>query len=51
MCGRTHVIHALPITLGYKAAVWADELGRDIQRLERLKNVYLWVKCLVRLVH
>ncbi|MDF2566432.1 MAG: adenylosuccinate lyase, partial [Massilibacillus sp.] len=23
MCGRTHVIHALPITLGYKVAVWA----------------------------
>ena len=31
MCGRTHVIHAVPITLGYKIAIWADELGRDIQ--------------------
>ncbi|MEN6411418.1 MAG: adenylosuccinate lyase [Veillonellales bacterium] len=38
MCGRTHVIHALPITLGYKVAVWADELGRDIQRLEEIKD-------------
>jgi adenylosuccinate lyase len=38
MCGRTHVIHALPITLGYKVAVWADELGRDIDRLEALKS-------------
>ena len=38
MCGRTHVIHALPITFGYKAAVWADELGRDIQRLEEIKD-------------
>lgn len=38
MCGRTHVIHALPITLGYKVAVWADELGRDIERLEELKD-------------
>lgn len=36
MCGRTHVIHALPITLGYKLGVWADELGRDIERLEEL---------------
>lgn len=38
MCGRTHVIHALPITLGYKVAIWADELGRDIERLEQLKD-------------
>lgn len=36
MCGRTHVVHALPITFGYKAAVWADELGRDIIRLEEM---------------
>ncbi len=28
MAGRTHVVHAIPITFGYKAAVWADELGR-----------------------
>ena len=34
--GRTHVVHAIPITFGYKAAVWADELGRDIERLEAL---------------
>lgn len=38
MCGRTHVIHALPITLGYKIAVWAEELGRNIQRLEEMKK-------------
>lgn len=38
MCGRTHVIHALPITLGYKVAIWADELGRDIRRLEEIKE-------------
>ncbi len=38
MCGRTHVIHAVPITLGYKIAIWADELGRDIQRLEELAD-------------
>lgn len=34
--GRTHVVHAIPITFGYKAAVWADELGRDIKRLEEM---------------
>ncbi len=34
--GRTHVVHAVPITFGYKAAVWADELGRDIERLEQM---------------
>ena len=36
--GRTHVVHAIPITFGYKAAVWADELGRDIERLEAMKD-------------
>jgi adenylosuccinate lyase len=34
MAGRTHVQHALPITFGFKAAVWASELGRHIERLE-----------------
>lgn len=38
MCGRTHVIHALPITLGYKVAVWVDELGRNIERMESMKD-------------
>lgn len=36
--GRTHVVHAIPITFGYKAAVWADELGRDIERLEGMTD-------------
>lgn len=36
MAGRTHVVHAIPITFGYKAAVWADELARDIVRLEQM---------------
>jgi len=35
MVGRTHGQHALPITLGYKIAVWAAELSRDIERLEQ----------------
>jgi adenylosuccinate lyase len=33
MIGRTHGQHALPITLGFKFAVWACEISRHIQRL------------------
>lgn len=36
--GRTHVVHAIPITFGYKAAVWAEELGRQVNRLESMKE-------------
>lgn len=38
MMGRTHNIQALPITFGYKAAVWADELERCLQRLEQSRE-------------
>ena len=38
MAGRTHVVHAIPITFGYKAAVWADELGRAIERMEQMRD-------------
>lgn len=41
MAGRTHGQHALPITLGYKIAIWADELGRHLERLEAGKKRYL----------
>jgi adenylosuccinate lyase len=34
MIGRTHGIHAEPITLGLKLAVWYRELGRAIERIE-----------------
>ena len=34
MAGRTHGQHALPVTLGYKAAVWLDEVLRQKERLE-----------------
>lgn len=33
MIGRTHGVHAEPITFGLKAAVWFDELRRDVDRL------------------
>jgi adenylosuccinate lyase len=35
MAGRTHGIHAEPITFGAKLAGWAFELERDRERLER----------------
>lgn len=34
MIGRTHAIHAEPITFGAKCASWARELERNIQRLQ-----------------
>jgi adenylosuccinate lyase len=33
MAGRTHGQHALPVTFGFKAAVWLDELDRQRERL------------------
>jgi len=37
MAGRTHLQHALPITFGYKAAVWLGAIVRHRQRLAELK--------------
>src|SRR5918998_6854580 len=37
MPGRTHGQHALPITFGYKVAVWISEILRHLERLEQLK--------------
>jgi len=33
MIGRTHGQHAMPITLGFKFAVWGHEVSRHIERL------------------
>jgi adenylosuccinate lyase len=38
MIGRTHGQHALPITLGFKFAVWGYEVVRHIQRLKDCRN-------------
>lgn len=38
MAGRTHGQHALPITLGFKLAVWTREIARHIQRLRECKE-------------
>jgi 3-carboxy-cis,cis-muconate cycloisomerase len=36
MAGRTHLQHALPVTFGYKAAVWLYALDRHADRLREL---------------
>jgi len=38
MAGRTHGQHAVPITFGYKVAVWIDELLRHVARLRGLED-------------
>lgn len=38
MAGRTHGRHAIPITYGYKTAVWLSELLSGIERLEECEK-------------
>jgi len=38
MMGRTHGQHALPITLGFKFAVWMREASRNIERLRQCRD-------------
>ncbi len=44
MVGRTHGVHAEPITLGQKFAVWTFEAARDLARLERAREVISYGK-------
>ncbi len=37
MAGRTHGQPGLPITFGFKAAVWASEVRRHLQRMQEIK--------------
>src|SRR5712672_1683594 len=37
MIGRTHGVHAEPLTLGLKLALWFAEVGRDIERIGRAR--------------
>ena len=37
MAGRTHLQQALPVTFGYKAAIWLAMFDRHAERLEQLK--------------
>lgn len=44
MAGRTHLQHALPVTFGYKCAVWLSGFQRHLERLEQLKSRTLLVQ-------
>lgn len=37
--GRTHGIHAEPMTFGLKLALWLSEIDRDIERVEHAKKI------------
>ena len=39
MIGRTHGVHAEPLTLGLKLALWYAEVGRNIERMQRARTV------------
>src|SRR6266550_2992017 len=39
MIGRTHGVHAEPMTFGLKLALWYAELTRDVARVERAREV------------
>jgi adenylosuccinate lyase len=38
MIGRSHGIHAEPITFGLKMAIWHDETGRNLRRLKQARE-------------
>lgn len=44
MAGRTHLQHALPVTFGYKAAVWLSAFRRHRERLHQLRPRVLVVE-------
>jgi adenylosuccinate lyase len=39
MMGRTHGVHAEPMTFGLKLALWVDETRRNIARLQEARHV------------
>ena len=39
MIGRTHGVHAEPVTFGLKLALWYEELRRDRDRLARARDI------------
>jgi len=38
MAGRTHCVHAVPMTFGFKAGVWLDEVSRHIERFKEIQK-------------
>jgi adenylosuccinate lyase len=39
MIGRTHGVHAEPMTFGLKLALWYAELTRDVERIQRARQI------------
>ncbi len=39
MIGRTHGVHAEPMTFGLKLALWYAEIGRSIERVRRVRGL------------
>jgi len=37
--GRTHGVHAEPVTFGFKVLVWYEEAGRHLERIRRAREV------------
>jgi adenylosuccinate lyase len=37
--GRTHGVHAEPVTFGFKILVWYEEINRHLQRLQKAREV------------
>lgn len=44
MAGRTHMQHALPVTFGYKCAIYLSSFQRHLERLEQLRPRCLLVQ-------
>jgi adenylosuccinate lyase len=39
MIGRSHGVHAEPVTFGLKMALWYEEMGRALERMKRAREV------------
>ncbi len=39
MIGRSHGVHAEPVTFGLKLALWYEEMNRALERMERARKV------------
>ena len=44
MVGRTHGIHAEPITFGMKLAIWYSEMRRNLERIKKAKDIISYGK-------
>ncbi|MBI5642945.1 MAG: adenylosuccinate lyase [Deltaproteobacteria bacterium] len=44
MMGRSHGIHAEPVTFGLKMALWYDEMQRNLERMTRAREVVSYGK-------